>query len=144
MALYRDRYEPMVRLAFLLVGSSGLAEEAVQESFLKVRKRIGGLEHPSAYLRATVVNECRNHHRRARIERRDLPLHAQPSSSNDEVNELADALGALPYRQRAVIVLRYYLGASEVEIADYLGCRPGTVKSLAHRGLAALREMIEP
>lgn len=49
------------------------------------------------------------------------------------------ALLRLPYRQRAVLVLRFYLDLSEADIADRLGCRPGTVKSTAARGLAALR-----
>ena len=56
---------------------------------------------------------------------------------------LADAVAALPYRQRAALVLRYHVGLSEAEIADALGCRPGTVKSLTSRALAALRKGIE-
>ena len=58
------------------------------------------------------------------------------------VDHLADAVAALPFRQRAVVVLRYHAGLSEAEIADALGCRPGTVKSLASRALARLEEVI--
>lgn len=54
--------------------------------------------------------------------------------------ELAQALARLPFRQRAAIVLRYYGRESEREIAERLGCRTGTVGSLIHRGLAALRK----
>ena len=57
---------------------------------------------------------------------------------------LLDALATLSERQRVAIVLRYYEDLSEAEIAAALGCRPGTVKSLLHRGLAQLREVIEP
>jgi RNA polymerase sigma factor (sigma-70 family) len=61
-----------------------------------------------------------------------------------ELDHLADALAALPSRQRAVLVLRYYVGCSEAEIAAILDCRPGTVKSLASRALASLRGVLEP
>lgn len=57
---------------------------------------------------------------------------------------MADVLAALPYRQRAAVVLRYYEDRPEADIAELLGVRPGTVKSLLHRGLAHLREVLEP
>ena len=55
---------------------------------------------------------------------------------------MADAIAALPYRQRAAIVMRFWHDCSEVEIAAALGCRPGTVGSLIHRALAELRRVI--
>ena len=58
------------------------------------------------------------------------------------MNELLALVDELPYRQKTVLVLRYYCDSSEAEIAAALGCRPGTVKSLAARGLAQLREVI--
>jgi RNA polymerase sigma-70 factor (sigma-E family) len=142
VSLYRTRYADMVRLAFLLTGSSAEAEEIVQDAFVRIRKRIDRVDNPSAYLRAAVVNGCRNRYRRTLVERR----HAVPTdrASYDRVDELRDALAALPARQRAVIVLRFYAGLTEAEIARSLGCRPGTVKSLCHRGLAELRRVIEP
>ena len=66
------------------------------------------------------------------------------TTTEDEVDHLADVLAALPVKQRAAVVLRYYEDRSEADIADLLGVRPGTVKSLLHRGLARLREVIEP
>jgi RNA polymerase sigma-70 factor (sigma-E family) len=142
VSLYRARYGDMVRLAFLMTGSSAEAEEIVQDAFVRVRTRIDRVDNPSAYLRTAVVNGCRNRYRRILVERR----HASPAqpATNDRVDEMSDALAALPTRQRAVIVLRYYAGMSEAEIADTLGCRPGTVKSLSHRGLAELRRVIQP
>ena len=53
--------------------------------------------------------------------------------------ETRDALKALTYRKRAVLVLRYYADLSDVEIAAVLSCRPATVRSLAHRALGELR-----
>jgi RNA polymerase sigma factor (sigma-70 family) len=60
-----------------------------------------------------------------------------------EARELLDAVEQLPYGQRAALVLRYYGGLSEAEIAEAMGCRPGTVKSHHHRGLERLRRVIE-
>lgn len=143
MVLYRSQYQRLVRLAFLLTGSNAMAEEIVQDAFIKVRGRLSQVEHPAAYLRVAVVNGSRNHHRRVTVERRLGRAASGPATVDDSVEELGDALGRLPERQRAVLVLRYYLGMSEADIAAALGCRPGTVKSLAHRGITALREVIE-
>lgn len=142
-ALYRARYLPMVRLAYLLTGSNERAEEIVQEAFIRVRHR-SEVENLGSYLRAAVVNRCRDHHRHVGVERRVAIRLARDEAVTDQIDDLRDALAGLPPRQRAVIVLRYYEGLSEAEIAELLGCRPGTVKSLAHRGLAALREVLEP
>ncbi|MGH9101743.1 MAG: RNA polymerase sigma factor [Acidimicrobiales bacterium] len=140
--LYRAQYAPMVRLAFLLTGSASQAEEIVQDAFVRIRPHLDRVTGPVGYLRTSVVNGCRNQRRRAGLERR-FAASETPEVTLDRVDELGDALGSLPYRQRAAIVLRYYLGMSEAEIAAELGCRPGTVKSLAHRGLAELRRVLE-
>ena len=65
-----------------------------------------------------------------------LPIHQAASRSGE-------ALATLPPRQRAVLVLRYYEDLSEQQIADALGCRPGTVKSQASAALAALRDRLD-
>ena len=67
-----------------------------------------------------------------------------PASVSLGADELFDVLDALPARQRAAIVLRYWDDLDEREIAEVLGCRPGTVGSLLHRAVARLREVIEP
>jgi RNA polymerase sigma-70 factor (sigma-E family) len=148
-AFYRDQHAPMVRLARLLTGSVAVAEDLTQDAFVGIAPRLSSLDRPEAYLRTMVVNACRSHHRheavKARVassqeaeaERRDPPV---PS----HLVELDDALAALPERQRAAIVLRYYADLPEGEIAELLGCRPTTVRSLVARGMAALREVIEP
>ena len=91
-----------------------------------------------------MVNACRSHLRRAGP-RAGLPppVGAEPSGVPAEADELFDALAALPSRQRAALVLRFYEDLSEADIAVALGCRPGTVKSLLHRGLAELRKVVE-
>jgi RNA polymerase sigma factor (sigma-70 family) len=66
-------------------------------------------------------------------------LHPVPAR-NTELDDLLERIDRLPYRQRAVLVLRYFEDLSEAEIADVLGCRPGTVKSTASRALTRLRE----
>jgi len=65
------------------------------------------------------------------------------SNTTGVANELLDALATLPYRQRAALVLRFYDDLSEADSAVVLGCRPGTVGSLVHRGLAQLKRVIE-
>ena len=139
--LFQEQYTPMVRLARLMTGSTEVAEDLVQDTFVRMHDHWARAEHPKAYLRASVVNACRSWHRRRDLERRHRSDAAETATL--EVRELSDALEALPYRQRAAIVLRYYEDAPEAEIARLLGCRRGTVASLLHRGLAKLREGIE-
>ena len=142
-ALYGEEYEPMLRIAFLLVDSTDLAEEVVHDAFAKVFERWSKVTNPGAYLRTCVVNRCRDLQRRRRTERR-TPLPPDERSTELGADELADALATLPIKRRAAIVLRYYDGLSEARIAEVLGVKPGTVKSLLSRGLAELREVIEP
>lgn len=142
--LYRDRYEPMVRLAYLLTSDRATAEELVQDAFVKVHRQWDrGIDHPKAYLRTAVVNACHSWGRRKVRERehhrRRLEAVPDPELVSDE---MGDILTALPDRQRAAIVLRYYEDLPEDEIAELLGCRPNTVRTMIHRGLKALRKEI--
>jgi RNA polymerase sigma factor (sigma-70 family) len=140
-AAYRAHARDLTRVAWLLTGSAAAAEDAVHEVFLRCAGRIEGLDHPASYLRASVVNECRRQHkRRVRAEAAGEPPPAV--SLPDELVELQDALAGLSERQRAVIVLRYLVDLPEQEIADALGCRPSTVRSLNRRALARLREVL--
>jgi RNA polymerase sigma-70 factor (sigma-E family) len=140
--LYRTTQPELVRLATLLVGSSEVAADLVQDCFVRLHPRWSSVGDHRAYLRRSVVNACHSHHRRL-LRRRRVDLRpAEPAELG--ARELSDALAALPHRQRAALVLRFYAGLPDAEIAEALGCRPGTVASLVHRGLAALREVIEP
>jgi RNA polymerase sigma-70 factor (sigma-E family) len=138
---YRAQHEAMLRLAYLLTQSRAAAEDVVQDSFLRIQPRWGSLDSPTAYLRRTVTNACYSWHRRRRREAALTVV--PPDPAEPEHDEMWDALAKLPPRRRAALVLRYYQDLSEAEIADTLGCRPGTVKSLTHRGLAQLRSVIE-
>lgn len=139
--LYRLRYAAMVRLAALLLGSDGNAEEVVQDAFIRVGRRWNRVQQPVAYLRTAVVNASRSQLRRTRVERRYLPVSAEAVELG--ADEVWDVLAQLPYRQRAALVLRFYEGLRDEDIANALGCRPSTVRSLTHRGLTHLREVIE-
>jgi RNA polymerase sigma factor (sigma-70 family) len=145
--LYGLEYPRMVRIAVLVTGSIETAQDVVQDSFVGVWRRWGQLRDPAGYLYRSVVNGCRSHHRRTAREQRLRTLSSSvwPASSAAPVvsNELLDALAALPYRQRAALVLRFYDDLSEADTAAVLGCRPGTVGSLVHRGLEQLKRVIE-
>ncbi|MGH9165630.1 MAG: sigma-70 family RNA polymerase sigma factor, partial [Acidimicrobiales bacterium] len=78
--------------------------------------------------------------------RRTLESHHRPTPSPPATlvaEELWDALGHLTERQRAAIVLRFYEDMPDADIARALGCRPATVRTAVHRGLAALRQEVE-
>jgi len=141
--LHKERYGSMVRLAVLLVDSQAIAEEVVQECFVRLHPRFDRLDDPVAYLRRAVVNGCRSAGRRQTLERARLRAE-RPGVAELGAHELLDALAALPVRQRAALVLRYYEDLSGAQIAEVLGCPEGTVKSLIHRGLLALRKVVEP
>jgi RNA polymerase sigma-70 factor (sigma-E family) len=152
---YRDHYRPLVRLASLLLDDVGTCEEVVQDAFVQVWARGGNLRDPGslpAYLRSAVLNGARSQLRRRLVRRRHLV--AQPGSApSAEATAMAGdpdrtvllALRALPERQRDVLALRYYLDLSEADIAAALAISAGSVKTHAHRGLAALaRALQEP
>ncbi|HEX4906858.1 MAG TPA: SigE family RNA polymerase sigma factor [Acidimicrobiales bacterium] len=142
MDLYRAEHQPMVRLAFLLTGGDPAAEELVHDAFLAVHRRWDSISNPGAYLRMSVVNACRSHHRMGAVRAR---FQLRPSSTIvvDAPDEISDAIARLPERQRAAIVLRYFADLPEAEIAETLGCGVSAVKSLLHRALGTLREVIE-
>jgi RNA polymerase sigma-70 factor (sigma-E family) len=140
--LYRDQYGHMVRLAHLLTTSNSVAEELVQDAFVRVHGKWDQIDAPRAYLRTAVVNACWSHRRRRVLERARL-AHPPPEVVSPNPDEMWDALARLPYRQRAVLVMKFYEDMPEADIAAALGCRPGTVKSLTSRALDQLRKVIE-
>jgi RNA polymerase sigma-70 factor (sigma-E family) len=148
-AIFRQHYAELVRLAVMLVGDRPTAEDVVQDVFARLharRDRPGPSGDQLAYVRACVLNGCRSALRR-RAGLRRLPGSRAPApelpheSAEHEVIQAEgrrQVLAALPRRRREVLVLRYYLGLREAEIAAVLGITPGTVKSTAARGLGAL------
>ena len=142
--LFMREREPMLRLAVLLVRSSHEAEEALQEAFAAVAARWESIERPGAYLRASVVNACRMILRRREVERRHATLDtAPPVEGPANLVELHGALSVLSDRERCAVALRYFADLPDSEIAELLGCRRSTVRSLVRRALAKLREELE-
>jgi len=146
-ALYREHARLLVRLAVLLVDDVGIAEEIVQDAFVLVHRRLGHVERPVAYLRTTVVNRSRSRLRRRLVARRhpglverDAPAADERVGLRDDQRAVITALQRLPRRQREVLVLRYWSELSEDEIAATLGISNGSVKTHAHRGMAALEQ----
>lgn len=143
----------MVRLAHLLLGDTATAEEVVQEALLGLHHNWPRLSDPdkgAGYLRRSVVNGCRSVHRHRGVERRHvhslLLREEQPWSHSErsvEHEEVMRALSRLPERQREVLVLRYWVDASEEDIARTLRISRGSVKTHAHRGLATVRAALQ-
>jgi len=146
------RYAPgAVRLAYLLTSDAVLAEDITQEAFIRVAGRFRHLRTPDAfdaYLRRTVVNLCMSHHRRRRVERAYLEheggrrVRAVDPPDVEGRDELRRALAALPMRQRAAVVLRYYDDLPEQRVAEVLGCSVPAARSLVFRAMETLRTTI--
>ena len=145
----RSTEHRLLRLALMLSGSRHNAEDLVQSVLARAHRqweRIGGLEHPEAYLRTMVVNEYLGWRRL--LKNREVPL-AEPIERPADFDLGArqaqrDAtwrlLTRLPRKQRTVLVLRYYEDLADSDIAEILGVSPATVRSNAARALATLRD----
>lgn len=138
----REHYPALRRLAVLLCADWGTADDLVQTALIRCERRWHVVADPHPYVRRAVVNAASTWRLRRRLEAPLSALHdvaaAEPGS--DERLAVLLALRALPVGQRQVLVLRYYEGLSEAEIAAALRISAGTVKSRAARGLDALRD----
>jgi RNA polymerase sigma-70 factor (ECF subfamily) len=147
-----------VRAAFLITRDEGAAEDVVQETFIRIYHRIHTFDATrpfEPYLMRSVVNAALNV---ARRERRSVPLDGDPgtlevllaraASVESQVEfaqlkcEVLAALSELSPRQRAAVVLRYYLEMNEREMAAALDAAPGTVKWLLNAARARLRDLL--
>ncbi len=146
--LYRTPAPGAVRFALMLTGDRALAEDLVQEAFVRVAAKLQNLRDPAAfgaYLTRAVANLAKSHFRRQEVAKRHnravdasrLVVAPVDVATNDA---LLVALRRLPMQQRAALVLRYYDDLSHDEIARVLDCPVGTVKSQLSRGLARLRK----
>jgi len=151
VACYRAHHAPLVRLARLLVRDDTVAEDLVQDAFVRLYARWDRLRDPAAapaYLRATVVNLARGRARRAAIAARFV-AEAQAERSAEDVavrnaehRAVLAALARLSARQRECLVLRHFAGCSESEIAAAVGCSVGSVRTHLKRGLAQLQALV--
>ena len=145
--LFRDHATPLLRLGVVLTGDRALAEELVQEAFVRFSQS-RSTPAPGAertYLRRIVVNLSHAHHRHLRVvrgRRPDAPGTAAPAEQEairrDGERVVAEAVRALPDRQRDCVVLRYYLDLPVDEIAATLGLSRNSVKTHLTRGLRNL------
>jgi RNA polymerase sigma-70 factor (sigma-E family) len=147
-ALYEAHAADALRLAYLLTGDRAVAQDLVQDAFVKMAGRLAHLRRAEAfgaYLRVTVVNMARMRGRRLRVERDYLARHTaelvEPHRDRDvaATESLRLALATLPFKQRAAIVLRFFEDVPDEVTAQVLGCRQATVRSHIHRGLETLR-----
>lgn len=136
----------LLRFAYLLCGDRQRAEDLLQEVLLAMYRRFPEtlpLSNPVGYARRALANA--NVSRARRASSREVVTDLLPEQRAPEASDPAErdglwrALRRLPARQRTVLVLRFYADATDRDIAEALGCRPGTVRSLASRGLATLR-----
>jgi RNA polymerase sigma-70 factor (sigma-E family) len=145
---FENHYAALLRLSIALSGHPHVAEDMVQDAFVRVAPRIGELDTDEVrpYLRRVVVNLWKDRLRRLVVQMRHLGTPAtslEPASSMEAKDAMWRALSRLPPRQRASVVLRYYEDLSEQEVARVLGCSLGTVKSQTSRGLDKLRKELE-
>jgi RNA polymerase sigma-70 factor (sigma-E family) len=141
-----DRY---LRLARLLTGDRHRGEELLQDCLVRLYvrwRRVAGRGDPHPYLRRMLVNGnvswWRSRRREQLVEippERETPV----VIGHEHHEDLRQALLRLPYRQRAVVVLRHYEDLTERETAAVLGCTVGTVKSQNARALTRLRELMD-
>ena len=154
-AFVRAQLPRLVRYAVVLTGDRELAQDLVQDVMVTAHRRwaqVSAAEKPDRYATAMVTNAYLSWRRRWTVRNvistARVPDVADATADPDEPGNRAELwrrLAGLPRRQRAVLVLRYYEGLSDAEIAALLGCAPSTVRVHIHRGLRALRlEMSEP
>lgn len=141
------RRPALLRFALALTGNAADAEDLVQTALTRTAARwqtVRRQDAPDPYVRRAMVRLHVNRWRSLLSREHPAdPLPELPAAATDpDVRTVVwAALGSLPPRQRAVVVLRYYEDLSEAQIADVLGCSRGTVKSQAAKALARLRTM---
>jgi RNA polymerase sigma factor (sigma-70 family) len=140
-AVYRASWLALTRLAYLLVGDRGEAEDIVQTVFTTAVKRWDAIGEPTAYLRRAVVNRANDAHRRS-YRNAATGDGITASIGEPEVDELWSLVSGLPVPQRAVVVLRFYEDLTLADIATLLGRPASTVRSDLRRALTKLRGLL--
>ncbi len=143
-AVYERDHDRLVRLAWLLTSSPETAHDLVHDAFVATHRRGADVRDAAAYLRRSVVNGAARHHRRRHRDLVVLQRHGPGDTATAAEDEyLVDLIGDLPFRQQAVVVLRFWGGLSEADIAAAIGCRPGTVGPTLTRALRRLRTALD-
>jgi len=146
VAFYRREWPRLVGAVHLYCGDLEVAEEAAQEALVRACRdwpKVSRMRSPSAWTYRVAVNLANAHYRRRRSADRARtrlePLDAAEDAGQADRLAVRAALLKLSHRQRAAVVLRFYLGYSLAEVAAGVGVPVGTAKSLIHRALKALR-----
>lgn len=142
-SLYQQHYEPLLKLAYLIGGSSN-AEDLVQDAFVRALDKWRPDAPPEAFrawAKTTMVRMSISKWRKSSREQVAFQQHGiDPGISNPEVYpEVTAALAGLSPRQRTATVLRYYEDLSDAEVAERMGVRTGTVKALLHQARERLK-----
>jgi RNA polymerase sigma-70 factor (sigma-E family) len=150
-ALYEAHALGLARLALVMLGDPGGAEDVVQDAFLALYRRWDQLSAPAAalaYLRTSVLNGCRTAMRRRSrpgIVTEEQPLESAEAAvlHTEEHRAILAAVRRLPPRQREAVVLRYYLDMTEDQAAEAMRVSRGTVKSATSRAIAKVGQMLK-
>ena len=128
----------------LLLGSNDVANDVVHDAFIEIYQRWNDLVDPGPYLHKAVLNRCRDVHRkRARVRRLAPRLLPHNRTTGPQSDPLEDVLAKLPFNHRAAIVLKFYYGLKNEQIAIELNCAPGSVGPWINRGLDQLRKALQ-
>jgi RNA polymerase sigma factor (sigma-70 family) len=138
---FEIEHSAQIRRAVLMLGEQTLAEDVVNDAFAAVWQRWRQLTDPAPYLNRCVLNGCRDAATgRARSRHRFQRLTASHSETTEPTEMLADVLARLPFNQRCAIVLHYYGGLSNVQIAEAMRCSLGSVGPWIQRAKEQLRK----
>ena len=150
-AYVTERQAALRRLAYLVCGDWHRADDILQAALTTLYvqwRRVSRMENVDAYVRTMVIRTFLGEERkgwRSRVRLTgEVPEDAGPGRDPAAALDVRKALAAVPPKQRAALVLRYFCDLTHEQAAEVLGCSPGTVKSQTSRGLAALRRALEP
>lgn len=141
--VYRAQRDRLRRVAYLMTGQAAVAEELVQDAFVRLHEHWEAVDVPAAWLRTTLVRLCLTWRDRAAMGRAREPR-TGGSVEPPDIDETWERLAALPRDQRVALVLRYYEDLPDAEIARVMQCSPTTVRTRIHRALSMLRKEMTP
>ncbi len=147
--LFTDEYERVVRTVYLLLQDWGRAEETTQDAFVQLLRhwrRVSEHDRPGAWVRRVAIRLAVRTARREgainRALRKELPAVPLESERSDLGADVLSAVGRLPMRQRAAVVLHYYEDLPAEEVAQVMGCSPSTARVHLHRARQALEKSL--
>lgn len=135
---YETHWKQIARLAAALIDDLQVAEDLAQESFARLYSKFSHVEFPDRFVRRTLLNLVKNEYRYRDVRRRKQHLLGNDAATVEN-DWLDDVLGGLTARRRSVLALRYFEGLDDRVIAEILGIKPSTVRSIAQAALAEMR-----